>query len=221
MNKRSLAICALVSMAGSIFAQSLSPAEVKNLLARIRTMRAKAPQMRADFQEEKKTHFLNRQINSSGKVWFQAPNKFRQEVSGNSPSVTVSNGHDFWIYYPNFKSTEHFTLGKGSPADAAIGAITTALNFENVENMFQVTGTKTGNGYEFQLLPRAPSVKRMFQRFDLRLSKDLSVERMEMLKPNGDQIVRTYFNHSRAAIPASTFEFTPPPATDVRNPLGR
>src|SRR5712691_11471980 len=93
------AICASVAQA-----QTLSPADVKSLLARIRAMRAKSPQVRADFQEEKKTHFLNRQINISGKVWFQAPNKFRQEVIGNSPSVTVSNGHDFWIYYPNLKS---------------------------------------------------------------------------------------------------------------------
>jgi outer membrane lipoprotein-sorting protein len=210
------AICASVTQA-----QTLSPPEVKSLLARIRAIRAKSPQVRADFQEEKKTHFLNRQINTSGRIWFQAPNKFRQEVSGNSPSVTVSNGHDFWIYYPNLKSTEHFTLGKGSPADAAIGAITTALNLENVENMFQVTGTKVANGYELQLLPRSPSVKRMFQRFDLRLGKELSVERMEMLKPNGDQIVRTYFNHSGATIPASAFDFTPPAGTAVSAPLGR
>jgi outer membrane lipoprotein-sorting protein len=61
----------------------------------------------------------------------------------------------------------------------------------------------------------------MFQRFNLRLSGDLFVARTEMVKPNGDKIVTTYSNQSRAAIPASTFEFTPPAGTEITSPLGR
>jgi outer membrane lipoprotein-sorting protein len=72
-----------------------------------------------------------------------------------------------------------------------------------------------------QLLPRSPSMKRMFQKFDLRLNSDLVAERTEMTQPNGDQIVTTYSNQTRTTIPASTFEFTPPPGTEVTTPLGR
>jgi outer membrane lipoprotein-sorting protein len=135
--------------------------------------------------------------------------------------VTVSNGHDLWIYYPHFKSAEHYSLGKRSPVDAAIAAINTALNLENVESTFRITGAKTGNGYALELLPRSPSMKRMFQKFDLRLNGDLVAERTEMTQPNGDQIITAYSNQTRAAIPASTFEFTPPPGTQVSSPLGR
>jgi outer membrane lipoprotein-sorting protein len=158
---------------------------------------------------------------SFGKIWFHAPNKFRREISGNSPSITVSNGRDLWIYYPNFKSAEHYTLGKRSPVDAVIAAINTALNLENVENTFQINGTKVGNGYELQLLPRSPSTKRMFQRFDLRLNSDLIAERTDMIQPNGDHIITTYSNQTRAPIPESTFEFTSPAGTEITNPLGR
>ena len=42
-----------------------------------------------------------------------------------------------------------------------------------------------------------------------------------MLQPNGDRIVTVYTNQTRAPIPSSTFEFTPPPGTDVATPLGR
>ena len=164
---------------------------------------------------------MNKPITSSGKVWFQAPNKFRREVRGNSPSMTVSDAQQLWIYYPNFKSAEHYSLGKRSPVDAAIAAINTALNLEKVENAFQVTGAKIGNGFELQLLPRTPSMKRMFQRFNLRMNTDLFAERTEMLQPNGDRIVTTYSNQSRAPIPESTFEFTPPPGTAISTPLGR
>src|SRR5438477_392441 len=211
----SLALFATVTQA-----QSLSEADVKNLLAHAAERRASAPDVRADFQEQKTMHLLNKPIVSSGKIWFHAPNKFRREVVGNSASVTVSNGRDLWIYYPNFKSAEHYSLGKRSPVDAAIAAINTALNLENVEKTFQITGAKTDNGYAMQLLPRSPSMKRIFQKFDLRLNADLIAERTDMTQPNGDQVITTYSNQRRATIPPSTFEFTPPAGTAISTPLG-
>lgn len=221
MRKVSPLLFVLICLASIVRAQSLSEADVKNLLVRIAERRASSPDVRADFQEQKTIHLLNKPIVSFGKISFHAPNKFRREVTGNSPSVTVSNGRDLWIYYPNFKSAEHYSLGKRSPVDAAIAAINTALNLENVENTFRITGAKIDNGYALQLLPRSPSMKRMFQKFDLHLNNDLVAERTEMTQPNGDQIITRYSNQTRAMIPASAFEFTPPPGTAVAAPLGR
>jgi outer membrane lipoprotein carrier protein len=202
-------------------AQSLSSDELKQVLVNIRQRRAAAPHVQADFREEKTIHLMNRPIVSSGKVWFEPPNKFRREVRGSSPSITVSDGQQLWIYYPNFKSAEHYQIGKRSPIDAAIAAINTALNLENVENTFKISGSRSDHGYELRLLPRSPAMKRAFQTFDLSLNQDLFVTRTEMTQPNGDRIVTVYSNHSRAAIPESTFQFSPPPGTDISNPLGR
>lgn len=202
----------------------LSPAELKDLLVKVRERRAAAPHVQAEFREEKTIRLMNKPIVSSGKLWFEAPNKFRREVKGNAPSVTVSNGRDLWIYYPNFKSAERYTLGKRSPVDAAIAAINTALNVENIERTFNVTGSRGGgidNGYELELLPRSASMKRTFQKFVLRLNNDLLADRTEILQPNGDRVVTTYTNQTRAPIPISTFEFNPPPGTEVTTPLGR
>src|SRR5436853_6624514 len=88
-------------------AQALSPQEIQGLLAKIRERRAAAPHVQADFREEKQIHLMTRPIVSSGKVWFEPPNKFRREVRGGSPSLTVCDGQQLWIYYPNFKSAEH------------------------------------------------------------------------------------------------------------------
>ncbi len=222
--RRSVPACAtasLIVLAGLAQAAPLSQDELKDLLAKIRERRAAAPHVSADFREEKAIRLMNKPIVSTGKVWFEAPNKFRREVKGNAPSVTVSNGRDLWIYYPNFKSAEHYTLGKRSPVDAAIAAINTALNMENIENTFHVTGSKIDNGYELELLPRSSSMKRTFQKFDLRLNSDLLAERTEVVQPNGDRVITNYSNQSRAPISASTFEFTPPRETEVTTPLGR
>src|ERR1700739_2305744 len=115
MQRLLVAVFTFLSLLSVARAQALSPADIKTLLARIRDKRATAPYMQANFQEERVVYLMTKQIVSSGKVWFQAPNKFRREVGGNSPSVTVSNGRDLWIYYANFKSAEHYTLGKRSP----------------------------------------------------------------------------------------------------------
>ena len=204
-----------------LHAEPLSPGDLKTLLGRIREKRAAAPQVQADFQEEKSVKMLNKPIVSSGKIWFQAPNKFRREAKGNSPSITVSNGQLLWIYYPKFKSAERYELGKRSPLDAGISAITASLNLENVEATYNITATKEADGYQLQLTPRNPSMKRFVQTFSIKINNELQVLRTEMVQPNGDRIVTTYSNETRAPIPASTFEFTPPEGTEVTTPMGR
>ena len=211
----------LTLLAQMLQAEPLSAPAMKDLLERIRQKRAAAPHVQADFQEQKIIRLMNQPISSSGKVWFQVPNKFRREVKGNAPSLMISDGQQLWIYYSNFKSAEHYSLGKHSPLDSAIAAINTALNLENVESTFHITGAKTPNGYDLELMPRTPSMKRLFQKFNLRINNDLLAERTEMVQPNGDRIITLYSNQTRAAIPASTFEFAPPEGTDVTNPLGR
>jgi len=202
-------------------AEPLASNDLKALLGRIREKRAAAPQVQADFQEEKTIRMMNKPVVSAGKVWFQAPNKFRREVKGNSPSVTVSDGQQLWIHYPKFKSVEQYSLGKRSPLDAGIAAITASLNLEGVEQTYQITGSREGDGFILQLLPRAPSMKKLLQRFTINVNDGLQVSRTEMLQPNGDRIVTLYSNESRAAIDLAMFQFEPPPGTNITTPLGR
>src|SRR3984893_327369 len=195
----------------------LSEADLKSLLAGIRQNRI----TQGDFQEQRMIRLMKKPILSSGKIWFQPPNKFRREVKGGSPSLPVSGARQLWIYYPNFKSAERYPLGKGSPLDSTVAAINSSLNLEDVENTFQISATKSDHGYELALLPRAASMKRVFQKLDLRINDQLRVERTDMLLPNGDRIVTTYSNQTRGPVPASMFEFTPPPGTEISTPLGQ
>ena len=207
-------VSALASVAKSA---PLSESELKNLLVAIRQNRS----TQADFQEERVIRLMKKPVLSSGTVGFQPPNKFRREVKGNSPSVTVSDGRELWIYYPNFKSAERYQLGKGSPLDATVAAINSALNLENIETSFNISATKNDTGHELVLLPRTGAMKRVFQKLDLRINDKFRVERTDMLLPNGDRIVTTYSNQTRAPIPPSTFEFKPPSGTEVTTPLGQ
>ncbi len=219
--KYSLVLCSLLLLLAPARGEALAPNDIKNLLEQIRNKRANAPQMQADFEEEKTVHLMSKPINSTGKVWFQKPNKFRREVKGHSPSITVSDGQQLWIYYPKFQSAEKYSLGKRSPLDAGLAALTAALNLENVENSYHISGTKSADGYTLEMVPRHPSLKRLLKTFNLEMNSALQVQRTEMIQPNGDRVLTRYRNESRAPIPASTFEFTPPAGTNVITPLGR
>jgi outer membrane lipoprotein carrier protein len=220
MRRILLIVAGLISLTSVARAAPLPDSEVKNLLARIRENRI----TQADFQEQRVIRLMKKPLVSSGRVWFQPPNKFRREVKGNSPSLTVSDGQQLWIYYPNFKSAERYPLGKRSPLDSTVAAINSALNLENIENTFQITAAKVDPpqaGYELSLIPRTASMKRVFQKLELHISDQLRAERTEMFLPNGDRIVTSYSNQTRAPVPASTFEFKPPPGTDITTPLGQ
>jgi outer membrane lipoprotein carrier protein len=205
-----------VALASVAKSAPISDTELKNLLAVVRQNRS----TQADFQERRVIRLMKNPVVSAGTVWFQPPNKFRREVKGSSPSITVSDGRELWIYYPNFKSAERYPLGKGSPLDATVAAINSALNLENIETSFNVTATKSDTGHELALLPRTAAMKRVFKKLDLRINDKFRVERTDMLLPNGDRIVTTYSNQTRASIPPSTFEFKPPSGTEVTTPLG-
>ena len=210
----------LLVIASVANAEALPEADLKNLLARIRENRI----TQADFQEQRIIHLMKKPIVNTGRVWFQPPNKFRREVKGNSASLTVSDGQQLWIYYPNFKSAERYALGKRSPLDSVIASINSALNLEGIENSFNIAATKIDPpqaGYELKLTPRTASMKRVFQELNLRINANLQAERTDMLQPNGDRIVTSYSNQRRAPLPPSTFEFKPPPGTDVTMPLGQ
>jgi hypothetical protein len=71
-------------LTNSVGAQQLSPPDLKNLLARIRENRV----TQADFQEQRFLRLMKKPIVSSGRVWFQPPNKFRREAG----QLTQPNG---------------------------------------------------------------------------------------------------------------------------------
>jgi hypothetical protein len=42
-------------------------------------------------------------VKEAWRIWFFSPHG---NLKGSSPSVTVKDGRELWIYYPNFKSAE-------------------------------------------------------------------------------------------------------------------
>lgn len=218
-----LAFCALALIFPLLAtaADPLTPPERAELLGRLQALHAKFPSFQATFSEQRTSRLLKKPLVSDGTIAFQIPNKFRREVTGSNPSITISNGHDLWIYYPNFLEAEQYTLGKRAIFDDALAALTAGLNFGRVEEFYQFDATPEDGGYRIVLTPKRSNLKRIVAQLTVLLDKDLTVRRTDLILPKGDQIVTTYTNPRREPIPASTFEFVPPAGANVTRPLGK
>lgn len=78
----------------------LSDTEKTDLLGRLDALKTKHPSLSARFTETRVSHLLKEPVKSEGTLAFQTPNKFRREIGGNSPNLTVSDGKVLWLYYP-------------------------------------------------------------------------------------------------------------------------
>ncbi len=205
----------------SAFCAEMSAPERAALLQQLRAIHEKEPTLQSDFVEERTTHLLNKPITSEGTIWFAVPDKFRREVRGNNPSTTVSNGKVLWIYYPNFKEAEIYTLGQRAFFDDSLSALTAGLNFQHIDEFYNFRAWHEDGVYRLDLTPKKPNLRKIVEHLVLTLDGNFLPHKSELLLPKGDRLVTTYTNPHRPALSASTFEFTPPGDAHISRPLGK
>jgi outer membrane lipoprotein-sorting protein len=211
----------LAVLAIRTLAQELTPAEEKTLLARLQEQRRQFPALTAEFTEERTTRLLSRPLRSTGTIAFEAPDRFRRELKGQSPSLTVCNGTDLWIYYPKFNEAEHYTLGRKQFFDDSLAALTAGLNFQKVDKFFRVTAAHAGAGYQITLTPRSSSLRRILTTLTVWLNSDLLIEKTSASLPKGDRVDTAYRNVRNAKQSSAKFEFTPPADAHISTPLDK
>lgn len=203
-------------------AAPLGPTERAELLGRLQAQHAQYTSFQANFSEQRSTRLLKKPLTSTGKIAFQLPNKFRREITGANPSVTVCNGKDLWLYYPNFKEAEAYSVSKRPMFEAALSALTAGLNFSHVEEFYNLeVSPEEGGGYQILLTPKRGDLKRIVAQLVVVLGKDLDLRRTELTLPKGDVVATAYTASHRDPLPASTFEFIPPEGANVTHPLGK
>jgi len=71
------------------------------------------------------------------------------------------------------------------------------------------------------LTPKSGGLKRMVKELVVTVDDDFKIQKTEARLPKDDRVVTTYHNQRPTALPASTFEFTPPAGTEISQPLGK
>jgi chaperone LolA len=216
-----LSLIALLVLSPFASAQELSGDEEKALVTKLQQQRAQMPAITASFTEEKTTRLLKKPIVSAGTLAFQAPNRFRRDLTGNNPSTTVCNGQELWIYYPNMQAAEKYTLGQKQFFDDSIAALTAGLNFQDVERFFRVSAVREGSNYRVTLTPKSGGLKRILTGLTVWLDGEGIIQRTDASLPKGDRVTTTYKNVRPAKYSDAKFEFAPPAGVNVSTPLGK
>ena len=212
---------AAVTLAPSSRGAELSAAETQALMKALQEHRAKSPSLTAEFVEEKTTHLLTKPLVTEGTISFQIPNKFRREVKGATPSLTISNGQRLWIYYPNFKEAELYVLGQRAFFDDSIAALTAGLNFQRVDQFYSVKASREADGYRLFLTPRGSGLRRMVKDLSVFIDNEFRIERTDTILPKGDRILTQFKNQRATPLAPSLFDFTPPADAHISQPLGK
>jgi outer membrane lipoprotein-sorting protein len=217
---RKLILFILIGIAPLVYAAPLTQSDIEQLVQKLQTIHNTQPSLQANFREERHLAMLKEPVVNEGKVWFTLPDKIRREIGGKTPSTTVTDGKKVSIYYPNYQQLEVYDLEKRPIIKDTMRALTAGLNFREVANYYDITGTKNGNEYQLTLTPKTAAVRKLVKTVDLTIDENLTPARVVIHDNKGQVFTETYTNVRRDTLPESTFEFSPPPGTKVSTPLG-
>ena len=210
-------LAALLAFASLLPAQELSPEEASSLLAKLAASRRGAG-MQADFREERRIPLMKEKIVETGILSFLPPNCFRREVDGGS--LTVCDGQTLWLYYPQFKEVEKYSLSSNSTLRDSVTAMTAGFGLQQLSESFKVRAWKTEGGTRVELVPRNPSLRKSVSSIQADISGELKARRLEIVGKGGERTTTTFSNERRANLTAAAdFQFRPPDGVSVSEPL--
>jgi outer membrane lipoprotein-sorting protein len=217
---RKLIFLVLAGIVPLAHASPMTQSDIDQLIQKLQTLHNSQPSLQANFREERHLAMLKEPIVNEGKVWFTLPDKIRREIGGKTPSTTVIDGKKMSIYYPNYQQLEIYDLEKRPVIKDSLRALTAGLNFRGIANYYDIVGSKNGSEYQVTLTPKTASLKKLVKSVELTIDENLTPVHVVVQDSKGQVFTVTYTNVRRETLPASTFEFSPPPGTKVSTPLG-
>jgi outer membrane lipoprotein carrier protein len=179
-------------------------------IERLETFMSQTQSAQGEF--EQRIYDRNRRLiqQSSGKLAFQRPGKFRWTYAKPYPQLIVGDGERVWIYDEDLKQVTVRRL------DTALGATPAALLAGNNDAMqaFELKNDADREGLEW--LTATPRNKETtFERIRMGFSA-VGLERMELTDAFGQTTLLRFIGLARnPSLDPGLFRFAPPPGADV------
>ena len=164
---------------------------------------------RATFTQQLTSADGQKKRTSSGSFAFERPNRFRFEYAKPFEQLIVSDGQKVWVYDVDLNQVTQRRLSQALGATPAALLAGAALDKE-----FELTALPSQDGIDWvQALPRRKDGAFQSMRIGFR-GKELAA--VEILDSFGQRSRLDFSQYeANAAIPASTWRFTPPAGADV------
>jgi outer membrane lipoprotein-sorting protein len=211
-----LLLTALLVAVSALNAEELSSKEAEAFLSRLSASRAGSA-MQADFREERRLALMNKPVIETGTLSFLPPDKFRRQVEGGS--LTVCDGDSLWLYYPQFGEAERYTLSANRPLRESVAAMTSGFGLQDLSRNYNVRITKTAEGYNMRLVPKASSLRKTVSEIGVDISNELVAKRLEIVGAEGDRTLVAFSHERKVMLSPGDFRFQPPPGVRISEPL--
>lgn len=164
---------------------------------------------RATFTQQLTSADGQKKRTSSGSFAFERPNRFRFEYAKPFEQLIVSDGQKVWVYDVDLNQVTQRRLSQALGATPAALLAGAALDKE-----FELTALPSQDGIDWvQALPRRKDGAFQSMRIGFR-GKELAA--VDILDSFGQRSRLDFSQYeANAAIPASTWRFTPPAGADV------
>jgi outer membrane lipoprotein-sorting protein len=199
----------------TVQAQELTAKEVDALLARLAERRGGSA-MQANFREERRLAVMEKPVIESGTVSFLPPDMFRREVNGGS--LTVCDGETLWLFYPQFREAEKYTLSSNRSLRESVSAMTSGIGLQNLPRNYRVQAWRTPNGYKITLNPKTTSLRKAVSEIRVDISDQLFAKRLDIIGAEGDRTAITFSDERRVNLSPESFHFQPPEGVRVSEP---
>jgi outer membrane lipoprotein-sorting protein len=168
---------------------------------------------------------LARPVASAGEVWFVQPNRFRWQLGDPPRTVAVRTGDQLLVLYPKLGQAERYGLGEGLDPAWQQALALLEVGFPSDRDAFYaryepVSATRSGDHWQFVLLPAAREARRLIERVELEVSADSFVlHSTELVFPDGSTMRNEFREHRlNPEIDESLFQVDLD-SYDVVNPL--
>ncbi len=197
----------------------MTPAETKDLLARAVATRGSGG-LTVDYSEVRKVAMLREPISEEGRLAFSPPNQFRKETLRPRRVINVSDGTTLWVVFPDDKQAEKYPLKANRNLANSFEALASAFRLKDLDKQFEISAERLPKGYQLHLVPRQRSLKTSVSSIGITLAPTLTLQKITIQAPNGNQSTLTLSNEKSAQLPDEHFQYVPPKDIQVSSPLG-
>lgn len=168
---------------------------------------------------------LTQPVTTTGRVWFQVPNRFRWELGESPRTIAVRQQNRLVLLYPRLRRAELYPLSgenTGTWQDSlALIEAGFPRDASELEQRFELlSATILGSQLRISLRPRSPSARRWMLQIDLAVAtNDFTLASSELLFADGSRLRNDFTNAiANPSIDAALFDPVIPPGYTVVQP---
>jgi outer membrane lipoprotein carrier protein len=201
-------------------APSLSVTErLDRLVARIKIEQAAMKSLEAEFVQRKESALLLKPEESTGKFWYQAPDRVRWEFSAPNQTTVLIKADEMLTWFQDLKKAERVNVGK--QADRILQFLSAGNSLETLQKYFtlSVAFPKDPNQpYRLELEPRFARIKKKLKSLTIELDRrGFFPSLLRYVEADGDKTeMRFHAVKLNQAIATERFVVELPKDVDVR-----